>query len=80
MLWRAEQSLRSGTCARHLPALLEVATSAEVAERRGFARVLRARCYDQRLMPRDAEREYVLYLAAFPHGRWASEAAAVVGH
>jgi hypothetical protein len=38
------------------------------------ARILRARCFDERLMPTEARREYRRYLEEWPRGEFAEEA------
>lgn len=78
-LRRAEQALVSGGCGNYLLGLTEILESPERPDRRERARILRARCFDDRLMPLEAEREYQLYLEEFPNGRWALEARKVVG-
>jgi hypothetical protein len=73
-LQRAEESLRSGRCAAYLVGLSDVLEVSEDVHARERARILRARCYDERLLPLEAEQEYRKYLSEFPRGRFAEEA------
>ncbi len=73
-LQRAEESLKSGRCGSFLPGLQDVVEVSEDASARERARILKARCHDERLEPVEAEREYRKYLSDFPRGRYASEA------
>jgi hypothetical protein len=76
-LERAEASLEGGTCDRYLVGLAEIATDSNEAAQ--LARILRARCFERNLRPRQAMMEYVKYLEVFPSGRFAEEAATALG-
>jgi hypothetical protein len=76
-LEKAEASLEKGTCERFLAGLEDIAL--EGTDQAQLARVLRARCYDVQLRPRQAMGEYVKYLEAFPKGRFAEEARTALG-
>ncbi|MDP3233408.1 MAG: FecR domain-containing protein [Myxococcales bacterium] len=76
-LEKAEASLEKGGCDRYLPGLEDIVIEGQDAAQ--LARVLRARCYEVQLRPRQAMSEYVKYLEAFPKGRFASEARAALG-
>lgn len=70
--------MAGGGCERFLPGLEDMAL--EGRETSQLARVLRARCFDAQLRPRQAMGEYSKYLEAFPRGRYADEAHAALGH
>lgn len=76
-LEKAQAAIAQGGCERFLPGLedmvLEGSSSAELA------RVMRARCFDAQLRPRQAMSEYVKYLEAYPRGRFSGEAKAALG-
>jgi hypothetical protein len=76
-LEKAEASLEKGTCERFLAGLEDIAL--EGTDQAQLARVLRARCYDAQLRPKQAMGEYLKYLEAFPKGRFAEEARAALG-
>lgn len=76
-LEKAEASLEKGGCDRYLPGLEDIVIEGQDAAQ--LARVLRARCFDVQLRPRQAMSEYVKYLEAFPKGRFAGEARAALG-
>ena len=76
-LEKAEASLEKGDCERYLPGLEDLVIEGQDAAQ--LARVLRARCFDVQLRPRQAMGEYVKYLEAFPKGRFADEARAALG-
>jgi hypothetical protein len=76
-LEKAEASLEKGTCERFLAGLEDIAL--EGTDQAQLARVLRARCYDTQLRPKQAMGEYLKYLEAFPRGRYADEARAALG-
>ncbi|MDP1918794.1 MAG: FecR domain-containing protein [Myxococcales bacterium] len=76
-LEKAETSLEKGGCDRYLPGLEDIVIEGQDAAQ--LARVLRARCFDVQLRPRQAMSEYVKYLEAFPKGRFAGEARAALG-
>ncbi len=73
-LQRAGESLKQGRCGSFLPGLQDVVEVSEDVAARERARILKARCHDERLEPILAEREYRKYLEDFPRGRHAAEA------
>lgn len=76
-LEKAEASLEKGGCDRYLPGLEDIAL--EGVDSAQFARVLRARCFDSQLRPKQAMSEYAKYLEAFPKGRYVDEARGALG-
>jgi ferric-dicitrate binding protein FerR (iron transport regulator) len=74
---KAEESLTKGGCDRFLTGLEDIAIEGQEAAQ--YARVLRARCFDAQLRPRQAMSEYTKYLEAYPKGRYADEARAALG-
>jgi hypothetical protein len=80
LLHRAELSIRSGNCERFLHGLDELIEGSESMASRELARMLRARCFDDKLMPVEAETEYRKYLRDFPLGKFAAEATRAVAH
>jgi hypothetical protein len=76
-LEKAERSIEKGGCERFLPGLEDIVIERQDAAQ--FARVLRARCFDAQLRPRQAMGEYLKYLETFPKGRFADEARAALG-
>jgi len=78
-LQRAEDSIEKGTCDRFLLGLEDIAQDTERTARTEQARVLRARCYDTQLRPRQAMNEYRKYLESYPQGRFAAEAHQALG-
>lgn len=76
---RAEESVEKGTCDRFLLGLEEIAQDAEATPRTEQARVLRARCFDSQMRPRQAMNEYRKYLELHPRGRYAPEAHQALG-
>lgn len=76
-LEKAEASLEKGGCDRYLPGLEDIAL--ESVDSAQLARVLRARCFDAQLRPKQAMSEYVKYLEAFPKGRYVDEARGALG-
>lgn len=76
-LEKAEASLEKGGCERFLPGLEDLVLESRDAAQR--ARVLRARCFEAELRPRQAMSEYAKYLEAWPKGRYADEARAALG-
>ncbi|MGA9523545.1 MAG: hypothetical protein WBV82_18935, partial [Myxococcaceae bacterium] len=73
-LRRAEEALRSGRCGSYLLGLGDITETSEDRSSRETARILRARCFDDRLDPVKAEAEYRKYLDRHPTGRFADEA------
>ncbi len=76
-LERAQASVEKGTCERYLVGLEDLAL--DQGDSAQLARVLRARCFDAQLRPRQATAEYLKYLQVFPKGRFVDEARAAVG-
>jgi len=76
---RAEESVTAGTCDRFLLGLEEIAQDAQRTARTEQARVLRARCFDVQMRPRQAMSEYRKYLEEYPRGHFAPEAHAALG-
>lgn len=76
-LEKAEASLEKGGCDRYLPGLEDIAL--ESVDSAQLARVLRARCFDSQLRPKQAMSEYAKYLEAFPKGRYVDEARGALG-
>lgn len=73
-LHRAEASLSNGSCEKFLEGLKELAAHNDDRESKSKARILRARCYDDRLKPDLARLEYQKYLEEFPSGPFNREA------
>jgi len=71
---RASNALLQGSCEGELPQLAELIDRSSSADTKARARILRARCYNQRAKPQQAKAEYLLYLQEFPTGRWVAEA------
>jgi len=78
-LQKAEAAIPKGTCEGYLLGLEEVASDAQTNERTEFARILRARCFDVGLRPRQAMVEYRKYLETYPAGRFVTEAREAMG-
>ncbi len=76
---RAEDSIHKGTCDRFLLGLEDIATDSERNARTEQARVLRARCFDSQMRPRQAMSEYRKYLDVYPRGHFAAEARQALG-
>lgn len=76
---RAEESIEKGTCDRFLLGLEDIAQDTERNARTEQARVLRARCFDTQMRPRQAMNEYRKYLESYPRGRFAPEAHQALG-
>jgi hypothetical protein len=77
-LERAEESIMKGSCDRFLLGLEDIATDNE-HPRSEQARVLRARCFDSQMRPRQAMNEYRKYLELHPRGKFAAEAHQALG-
>jgi hypothetical protein len=75
----AELALEQGTCDRFLVGLEDLAQDASHTARTEYARVLRARCFNVQLRPRQAVNEYRKYLEEYPRGRFTQEATDAVG-
>lgn len=78
-LERAEESIAKGSCDRFLLGLEDIATDGERNPRSEQARVLRARCFDSQMRPRQAMNEYRKYLELHPRGKFAAEAHQALG-
>ncbi|MFZ5438414.1 MAG: FecR domain-containing protein [Myxococcota bacterium] len=78
-LGRAEESLEKGTCDRFLLGLEDIALDAQRSARTEQARVLRARCFDSQMRPRQSMNEYRKYLEEYPQGRFVTEARQALG-
>ena len=78
-LQRAEDSIAKGGCDRFLLGLEDIAHDSERNAGTEMARVLRARCFDTQLRPRQAMNEYRKYLEAYPNGRFVGEAHQALG-
>lgn len=76
---RAEDSIEKGTCDRFLLGLEDIAQDSERNARSEQARVLRARCFDSQLRPRQALNEYRKYLDEYARGRFVDEAHKALG-
>ncbi len=76
---RAEESLEKGTCDRFLLGLEDIAMDPQRTARTEQARVLRARCFDSQMRPRQAINEYRKYLEEYPSGRFTAEAHQALG-
>lgn len=76
---RAEESIEKGTCDRFLLGLEDIAMDAQHTARTEQARVLRARCFDSQMRPRQALNEYRKYLEEYPSGRFNAEAHQALG-
>jgi hypothetical protein len=76
---RAEDSIEKGTCDRFLLGLEDIALDAERNPRSEQARVLRARCFDTQMRPRQAMNEYRKYLELYPRGKFSAEAHQALG-
>lgn len=78
-LGRAEASLGQGTCDRFMLGLEDLAMDSQKSLRTEQARVLRARCFDTQMRPRQALNEYRKYIEEYPHGRYVTEAKQAFG-
>ena len=77
-LWHAREQLHATTCESFQAGLAEIAERSKVREFREQARYLRARCFEERLSPAEAQAEYQRYLREFPKGRYVREAKAAL--
>lgn len=75
---RAQQSLKKGHCGDFLLGLETLAFDAEEPVVREQARIVKARCHDERLEPDKAAADYSRYLRDFPDGAAAAEAKAAL--
>ena len=79
-LAKADESVaKGGACERFLLGLEEIAQDAQRSSRSEVARVLRARCFDVQMRPRQAMGEYRKYLEEYPRGKFAAEAHEALG-
>jgi hypothetical protein len=78
-LQRAEDAIAKGDCERFQLGLEDIAQDAERNARSEQARVLRARCFEAQLRPRQAVNEYRKYLSEYPSGRYVDEAKRALG-
>ncbi|MFT3706887.1 MAG: FecR domain-containing protein [Archangium sp.] len=78
-LAKADQSLTQGNCQQFEPGLQDIADDAQHTAQTEFARVLRARCFDSQMRPRQAMNEYSKYLSEYPKGRFVDEAHQALG-
>lgn len=76
---RAEESLEKGTCDRFLLGLEDIALDSQRSARTEQARLLRARCFDNQMRPRQSLNEYRKYLDEYPQGRFVPEARQALG-
>ena len=76
---RAEAALDKGGCGRFLVGLEDIAQDDTRNPRSELARVLRARCFNLELRPRQAINEYRKYLEEYPRGRFVFEAKEAIG-
>ncbi len=76
---RAEVALEHGGCGRFLVGLEDIAQDDTRSPKSEHARVLRARCFDLELRPRQASNEYRKYLEEYPRGRHVLEAKEALG-
>lgn len=75
---RAQKSLKQGRCGDFLLGLETLAFDAEAPSVRANARIVKARCHDERLEPTKAAADYSRYLRDFPDGDAAAEARAAL--
>jgi ferric-dicitrate binding protein FerR (iron transport regulator) len=80
LLRRAEESIGRGDCSRFLERLSEYLEKPGDDVGREWARIMRARCLDDRHRAVEADAEYRRYLRDFPNGRWVAEARRAVAH
>ncbi len=78
-LQRAEAALAKGTCEGFMLGLEDIASDAQLSEHTERARILRARCFEVGLRPRQAMAEYRKYLEAYAGGRFVQEARKATG-
>lgn len=78
-LQRAEGSIEKGECERYQLGLEDIAQDAVRSTRSEWARILRARCFESQLRPRQALNEYRKYLGEYPAGRFVDEARQALG-
>lgn len=79
-LQRADAALSKGDCDKFLPGLEDIAQDEARSLLTEQARILKARCFDSQLRPRQAMGEYAKYLNEYPAGRFLSEARAALGN
>lgn len=76
---RAEEAIPKGNCERFMLGLEDLAQDTQRSQRSEWARVLRARCFDAQLRPRQAMNEYRKYLEEYPRGGFSMEARQALG-
>lgn len=76
---RADDALSKGGCDRFLLGLEDIAQDGQRSVRSEYARVLRARCFDSQLRPRQAMNEYRKYVDEYPRGQYLGEARHALG-
>ena len=79
-LQRADAALSTGDCDKFIPGLEDIAQDETRSLLTEQARILKARCFDAQLRPRQAMGEYAKYLSEYPTGRFLNEAHAAVGN
>lgn len=79
-LQRADAALSKGECDKFLPGLEDIAQDEQRSLLTEQARILKARCFDSQLRPRQAMGEYAKYLTEYPSGRFLNEARAALGN
>ncbi|GMU60902.1 MAG: hypothetical protein AMXMBFR34_26650 [Myxococcaceae bacterium] len=78
-LQRAEDAIAKADCDKYQLGLEDIAQDADRNARTEQARVLRARCFDVQLRPKQAMNEYRKYLGEYPKGRFVDEAKRALG-
>ncbi len=79
-LQRADAALSKGDCDKFIPGLEDIAQDEQRSLLTEQARILKARCFDSQLRPRQAMGEYAKYLSEYPAGRFINEAHTAVGN
>lgn len=78
-LARAEAAVGQGACEKFLPGLEDIALDAQRGPRSEQARILRARCLEAELRPRQAMSEYRKYVEEYSAGQHVAEARRALG-
>jgi hypothetical protein len=78
-LSRASAAVAQGACEKFLPGLEDLASDAPRGPRSEQARIVRARCLDVELRPRQAMNEFRKYLEEYPAGQHVAEARRALG-